>query len=146
MKKPDDIKIKKILTEAKTIAVVGLSAKPHRASYRVAEYMQKEGYRIIPVNPSLKQEVLGERAYPDLASVPEKIDIVNIFRKSEDVPAVVEDALPVNPRCIWMQLGIVNEGAAARATENGIAVIMDLCLMVEHKRILGASTCGEGNL
>lgn len=135
MTNPDDIKIKKILTEAKTVAVVGLSAKPHRASYRVAEYMQKAGYRIIPVNPSLNQEVLGERPYPDLAAVQEKIDIVDVFRKSEDVPAVVEDALPVNPRCIWLQLGIVNDGAAARAAEKGIEVIMDLCLMVEHKRL-----------
>ena len=117
---------------------MGLSAKPYRDSYMVAEYLQKAGYRIIPVNPSLKQEVLGEKAYPDLASVPEKIDIVDIFRKGGDVPAVVEDALQVKPQCIWMQLGIVNDQAAAKTAENGIEVIMDLCLMVEHKRLLGA--------
>jgi predicted CoA-binding protein len=136
MKNPDDLKIKKILNEAKIVAVVGLSAKSHRASYGVAEYLQG-CYRIIPVNPSLKQEVLGEKAYPDLISVPEKIDIVDIFRKSEDVPAVVEEALQIKPGCIWMQSGIVNEQAAAKAAENGIEVIMDRCLMVEHKRLLG---------
>lgn len=143
---PDDRKIKEILEKSKTVAVVGLSAKPHRDSYRVAEYMQNMGYRVIPVNPSLRQDVLGEKPYPDLASVPDKIDIVNIFRKSQDVPPVVEDALPVKPGCIWMQVGIVNNEAAAMADEKGMDVVMDRCIMVDHKRLLGKGsfTC-EGH-
>lgn len=128
--------VEKILDECRTIAVVGLSDKPDRDSYRVAAYMQQQGYRIIPVNPRLK-EVLGEKAYPNLESVPEKVDIVNVFRRSEQVPEVVEEALKIKPKVIWMQLGIKNEEAAARARENGIEVIMDRCLMVEHRRLKG---------
>ena len=97
----DEKKIKQILQNAKTIAVVGLSRKRHRDSYRVAEYLQQSGYRIIPVNPSLREEVLGEKPYPNLSAVPIPIDIVNIFRKSEDVPPIVEEALSLAPQCIW---------------------------------------------
>lgn len=131
---PDDKNIKNLLSDAKTVAVVGLSNKPHRDSYRVADYMKKQGYRIIPVNPRLT-EVLGEKCYPDLPSVPEKVDIVNIFRRSEDVPDVVREAISIMPRAIWMQLGIVNDEAAEMAVKRNISVIMDRCIKVEHNRL-----------
>lgn len=137
---PDDVRLKEIFVEARTIAVVGLSRKPERDSYRVAKYMQDHGYRIIPVNPGLKEDVLGEKPYPDLASVPEKIDIVNVFRRSEEVLAVVDAALPVSPRVIWMQLGIASQDAAARAMASGVQVVMNSCIMVEHRRLMGKDT------
>ena len=126
-----DQQIEKILKEARTIAVVGLSDKPERASYRVSSYMQRQGFRIIPVNPTI-QTSLGETAYPDLASVPEKIDLVDIFRRSEDVPPIVVQAIQVGARAVWMQEGIVNEEAAAKAAAAGLDVVMDRCIMVEH--------------
>ena len=112
------------LTKSKTIAVVGLSPNPERDSYRVAKYLQEVGYRIIPVNPSV-EEVLGEKSYPDLKSVPEPIDMVDIFRRSELVPPVVDEAIEVGAKYIWMQDGVVNEEAAERARAAGIPVIMD---------------------
>lgn len=136
---PGDEELKELLAKSKTIAVVGLSDRPERDSYRVARYMQEKGYRIIPVNPRVS-EVLGEKAYPDLASVPEQVDVVNIFRRSEEVPAVVKDALPRKPAAIWMQLGVVNEEAAALAKSHGVQVIMDRCIKIEHGRLLA----GEG--
>lgn len=126
--------IEKILRESRTIAVVGLSPKPDRPSYGVASYLQSQGYRIIPVNPTTNQ-VLGERSYPDLKSVPEKIDVVDIFRRSEDVPPVVDEAIQVGARVIWMQEGVVNEAAAAKAREAGLAVVMDRCMLREHRRL-----------
>lgn len=134
MNNPDDYTLRKLLAGVRTIAVVGLSNKPHRASYRVACYMQEQGYRIIPINPRLK-EVLGEKAYPDLASVPEPVDLVNVFRRSEDVPRVVEEALPLSPEAIWLQSGISHAGAAARVRDNGLQMIMDCCLMVKYKEL-----------
>ncbi|AQS59750.1 CoA-binding protein [Desulforamulus ferrireducens] len=133
---PSDDKVKKLLETCKTIAVVGLSDKPHRDSYKVAQYMQTQGYRIIPVHPRVK-EVLGEKAYKTLADVPEKIDLVNVFRKSEDTPAVVEQSLPLKPQAIWLQLGIANEEAARIAEQAGIDFIQDRCIKVEHARLLG---------
>lgn len=127
-----DQQIDKILKEARTIAVVGLSDKPERASYRVSSYMQRQGFRIIPVNPTI-QSSLGETAYPDLASVPEKIDLVDIFRRSEDVPPIVDQAIQLGARAVWMQEGIVNEEAAAKAAAAGLDVVMDRCIMVEHR-------------
>lgn len=127
-----DQQIDKILKEARTIAVVGLSDKPERASYRVSSYMQRQGFRIIPVNPTI-QSSLGETAYPDLASVPEKIDLVDIFRRSEEVPPIVDQAIQVGARAVWMQEGIVNEEAAAKAAAAGLDVVMDRCIMVEHR-------------
>ncbi|MGQ9825073.1 MAG: CoA-binding protein [Desulfotomaculales bacterium] len=132
---PADEEIRELLAKSKTIAVVGLSDRPERDSHRVARYLKENGYRIIPVNPRLK-EALGEKAYPDLASVTEKVDIVNIFRRSEEVPAVVEDALLKKPAAIWMQLGVVNGEAAAVAKEHGVQVVMDRCIMVEHGRLI----------
>jgi predicted CoA-binding protein len=134
LKNPDDQALHKLLAEIKTIAVIGLSDKPHRASYRVASYMQNKGYRIIPVNPRLKQ-VLGETVYPNLALIPDPVDLVNVFRKSEDVPLVMEEALPMKPRAIWLQLGISHPGAAAAAREEGVLMIMDCCLMVKHRQL-----------
>lgn len=127
--------IKEILLQSHTIAVVGLSDKSHRDSYRVAQYMQDKGYRIIPVNPRLKT-VLGQTAYPDLLSIPDKVDIVNIFRRSEQVPPIVEEALKINPTAVWLQLGIFNDEAAEKCMEAGVAIIMDKCIKVEHARLL----------
>jgi uncharacterized protein len=126
--------IGRILREAKTIAVVGLSSDPAKPGHYVPAYLQGQGYRIIPINPIL-DEALGERAYPDLRSVPEKIDVVDVFRRAEDVPPVVEQAIEVGARAVWMQRGIVNEEAAARAREAGLDVVMNRCMMIEHRRL-----------
>ena len=123
-----------MLESARTIAVVGLSGKRYRPSYGVAEYMQKAGYRIIPVNPA-ESEVLGERSWPDLDSVPEHIDIVDIFRRSEFVPEIVEAAIRIGARAVWMQEGVVHEEAARRAREAGLEVVMDRCILKEHRRL-----------
>ena len=112
------------LSNSKTIAVVGLSGDPDRTSYRVTQYMQEQGYRIIPVNPMV-DEVLGEKSYPDLESVPEPIDMVNIFRRSELVPPVIEEAIEVGVKYIWMQDGVINPEWAAKAESVGIPVIQD---------------------
>ncbi|KPL85478.1 CoA-binding protein [Herpetosiphon geysericola] len=124
--------IKQLLSNAKTIAVVGLSNKPDRASYGVAEYMQRAGYRIIPVNPVLTEPVLGEQPVASLRDINEPIDIVDIFRRAEDVPPVVEEAIAVGAKAVWMQLGIVNQEAAAAAEAAGLEVVMDKCIKVEH--------------
>jgi len=123
-----------LLRFARTIAVVGLSNKRWRPSYGVSEYMQRAGYRIIPVNPELR-EVLGEQSYPDVDSVPEPIDIVNVFRRSELAPEIVEAAIRVGAKAVWMQEGVVNEEAAARARAAGLTVVMDRCLLKEHRKL-----------
>lgn len=127
--------IEKILAQ-KTIAVVGLSPRPDRPSYQVAEYLKDAGYRIIPVNPAV-EEVLGEKSYPDLRSVPEAIDVVDVFRRPSDVMTVVEDAVEAGAGYIWMQEGIVNEAAAEKAKAAGIPVVMDRCIKKEHESRLG---------
>jgi hypothetical protein len=116
--------IERILREDRVIAVVGLSPNPERDSHRVARYMKEQGYRIIPVNPNA-QEVLGERSYPSLTEVPERVDIVDIFRRPELVPPVVEEAIRIGARTVWMQLGVVNEEAAEAARRAGLDVVMD---------------------
>src|SRR5438105_283995 len=126
--------IASLLASAHTIAVVGLSNKRWRASYGVSEYMQRAGYRIIPVNPSLS-EVLGEKCYPNLDEVPEGIDIVNIFRRSQFVPEIVDAAIRVGAKAVWMQEGVVHEEAAARARAAGLTVVMDRCLLKEHRKL-----------
>ena len=123
--------IKDILDTYKTIAVVGLSSQTWRPSYSVSRYMQNAGYRIIPVNPH-ESEVLGEKAYPSLDEVPEPFEIVDIFRRPEYVPDVVEAAIRRNARVIWMQLGVANPAAAARARAAGLEVVMDRCILQEH--------------
>lgn len=125
--------IHRLLREVNTIAVVGLSRRKSRAGYYVPEYLQAQGYRIIPVNPYLDY-ALGEKAYPDLQSIPEPVDLVLFFRRPEAIPPIVEDAIEIGADAIWMQLGIVNEEAAARAREAGLDVVMDTCMMVEHRR------------
>lgn len=132
---PGDKQIGQILTQCKTIAIVGLSDKPHRDSYMVAKYMMENGYKIIPVNPRAKA-VLNQKAYASLAEVPERIDIVNVFRRSDQVLPVVEEALTKNPGAIWLQLGIENEEGARLAAAQGIAMIMDRCIKVEHQRLM----------
>src|SRR5512138_1490225 len=129
-----DPEIRNLLTASHTIAVVGLSNNPSRTSNRVSRYMQREGYTIIPVNPGIT-EALGVRAYPDLKSVTEPIDIVNIFRRPEFVSDIVDAAIAVRAKAVWMQLGIVHDEAARRATEAGLQVVMDQCIMVEHSRL-----------
>ena len=123
-----------ILQSARTIAVVGLSSKRFRPSYGVAEYLQRVGYRIIPVNPE-ETEVLGEKCYPDLDSVPEAIDIVDIFRRSEFVPEIVEAAIRKGAKVVWMQEDVIHEDAARRAQEAGLDVLMDRCILKDHRRL-----------
>jgi len=125
--------IEKILKESKSIAVVGLSPDPARPSHGVARYLQTQGYRIIPVNPFV-EEILGEKSYPDLASVPEEVDVVDIFRRSRHVPAIVEAAIAKGTSAVWMQEGIVHQEAAARAREAGLMVVLDRCMLKEHRR------------
>jgi predicted CoA-binding protein len=131
-----DEMLKEILLSSKTIASVGLSSNPTKASYGVDLYLQRHGYRIIPVNPTA-DEILGEKSYPDLASIPEAIDVVQIFRRPEDVPPVVEEAIKVGAKVIWMQEGIVNEAAAKIAREAGLKVVMDACMRATHQRLIG---------
>ncbi len=125
-----------LLRSAKTIAVVGISANPMRPSYGVAAYMQSHGFRIIPVNPEI-DSVLGEKAYPSLLDVPDQIDIVDIFRRSENVPPIVDQAIEKGVRAIWMQETVVHEQAAQKARDKGIVVIMDRCILKEHRAMNG---------
>ncbi len=129
--------IRKLLENTRTIAVVGLSPKESRPSNMVARYLLAAGYIVIPVNPG-QQEILGQKCYPGLNDIEEPIDIVDIFRKSEDIPPIVEQvvALKNRPRCVWMQQGIVNESAAAHARNAGIYVVMDRCIKVDHANFL----------
>lgn len=122
------------LKRSKTIAVVGLSDNPLRPAHGVSAYMQSQGYKIIPVNPECS-EVLGETCYPTLLDVPEKVDIVNIFRRSEFVPPIVDQAIQIKAPMIWMQETVIHEEAAAKAREQGITVIMDTCILKEHRKI-----------
>jgi predicted CoA-binding protein len=126
-----------ILKQCRTIAVVGLSPKPHRASLVVARYMQSQGYRIIPVNPNAS-EVLGEKAYATLleAASHEKIELVNCFRNSEDIPPIVDEAIAIGARAVWMQLGVTHPAAAAKAEAAGLLVVQDRCLMIDHGALL----------
>jgi len=133
----DDIAgLRRILGRSRTLAVVGLSAQWHRPSYFAAKYMQDHGYRIIPVNPRYG-EVLGEKCYADLRSIPGPVDIVDCFRKSVEIPAIADDAIAMGAKVLWMQLGIVNDEAARRASEAGLDVVMNRCVKIEHARILG---------
>ncbi|MCH7765921.1 MAG: CoA-binding protein [Candidatus Acidiferrales bacterium] len=125
--------IQNILERGKVLAVVGLSSKPHRPSYGVTRYMQLAGYHIIPVNPN-EEKVLGEKSYARLEDVPVQVDVVNIFRRSEFVPAIVESAIAVGAWAVWMQEGVIHEQAAERAREAGLQVVMDRCLLKEHAK------------
>lgn len=130
--------IKRILKTAKTIAVVGLSDKPDRPSHAVASYLKANGFRIIPVNPAIKAaEVLGEKVYARLEDIPGPVDIVDVFRKSEDVLPIAESAVKIKAKFLWMQEGIVNPDAAEAARKAGITVVMDKCILKEHLKIKG---------
>lgn len=128
--------IRQSLADCKTIAVVGLSPKPHRDSFRVAKYMQDHGFRIVPINPNAP-EVLGEKAYASLteAALHERIDMVNCFRNSEDIPPIAAEAIAIGAKSLWLQIGVVNDAAAKLATDAGLVVVQDLCLMVEHRQL-----------
>lgn len=123
--------ISQILKTSRTIAVVGLSSRRHRPSYGVAEYLQSAGYRIVPVNPG-ETQVLGEKCYARLQDVPERVDIVNIFRRSELVPEIVESAIPIGARAVWMQEGVIHHEAAERARRAGLVAVMNSCILKEH--------------
>ncbi|MBL7164479.1 MAG: CoA-binding protein [Anaerolineales bacterium] len=125
--------IRKILSDTKTIAVVGFSSRPEKAGDYVPAYLQGQGYRIIPVNPNL-EEALGEKVYADLPSISGPVDVVLIFRRSEAVPLFVEQAIQTGAKAVWMQLGIANEEAASKARAAGLDVVMDRCMMVEHRK------------
>lgn len=133
----NDETMKHILSTARTVASVGLSSNPQKESNEVGQYLKDHGYRVIPVNPAAT-EILGEKSYPSLADVPEKVDVVQIFRKPEDVPPVVEEAIRIGAQVIWMQEGIVNEEAAQRAREAGLMVVMDACMKKTHQRLFGS--------
>jgi predicted CoA-binding protein len=133
----DDINtLRRILRESRVIAVVGLSADWFRPSYFAAKYMQEHGYRVIPVNPKYPS-ILGEKCYPSLRDIPEKVDLVDVFRKSADVMPVAEDAIAIKAKVLWQQLGVRNEAAAAKARAAGLESVMDRCVKIEHGRLFG---------
>jgi uncharacterized protein len=132
---PDDDKLRAILEETKTIAVVGLSSNPWRDSFRVASFLQDRGYRIIPVNPR-EGEVLGEKAYGSLADVPDHVDMVDVFRRAEHTPEVAEQAVQAKAKSLWLQLDIVNDDARRIAEAGGLDVVMGLCIKIEHQRLM----------
>jgi predicted CoA-binding protein len=135
--------LRRILGTCKTIAVVGLSPQWHRPSFFAAKYMQAHGYRIVPVNPAAA-EILGERSYASvtaaaeaLAQAGQKIDLVDCFRRSADIPPIADEAIAIGARCLWMQIGVINEAAAAKARASGLDVVMDRCVKIEHARLYG---------
>jgi predicted CoA-binding protein len=133
----DDIPgLRRILTQYRTIAVVGLSAQWYRPSYFAAKYMMDRGYTIIPVNPRY-EEVLGRKCYPSLCDVPVPVDIVDCFRRAEEIQAIVDDAVAIGAKVLWMQLGVINEQAAHKAEAAGLEVVMDRCVKIEYARLFG---------
>ncbi|MEO8102045.1 MAG: CoA-binding protein [Betaproteobacteria bacterium] len=132
----DIVTLRRILKQNQVIAVVGLSANWWRPSYFVAKYLLDHGYRVIPVNPAYP-EVLGQKCYAHLKDVPEKIDMVDCFRKADEIPALAEEAIAIGAKCLWMQLGVVNVEAARRAADAGLDVVMDRCVKIEHGRLFG---------
>jgi uncharacterized protein len=129
---PDRQEIKELLERARTVAVVGLSDRPYRTSYAIADALQGFGYKIFPVNPNLKGQVLGEEPYERVADIPTPVDIVDVFRRSEKVMPVARDAVAAGAKILWMQSGVINEDAAAYATEHGLTVVMDRCINVDY--------------
>jgi len=132
----NDSQLRRILETTRTIAVVGASSRPDRPGYTVPAYLQKAGYRIIPVNPNLT-EMLGEKAYPDLQAIPEAVDVVEIFRPGDEVLPVVQEAIQIGAKVVWMQETVVNEQAADLAKNAGLEVVMDLCMRATHRRLFG---------
>lgn len=132
----DPLTIQRMLLHAKTIAIVGLSPNPLRASYFVGFYLQRHGYRIVPVNPR-ETEILGEKSYASLRDVPVPVDIVNVFRAPDALPGIAEEAVAIGAKCLWCQFGVINEQGARIAADGGLAVVMDRCIKVEHARYVG---------
>ena len=133
----DDIaKLRRILRDSRTIAVVGLSANWYRPSYFAAKYMQEHGYRVIPVNQQY-DSILGEKCHPSLAAIPEKVDIVDCFRRSEEIPALADEAIAIGAKVLWMQLGVTSEAARRKAEAAGLEVVEDRCVKIEHGRLFG---------
>jgi len=135
---PPDEEVVELLKSAKTVAVVGISHKEDRDSYKVAKYLKEHGYKIIPVNPKYK-EVLGEPCYPDLKSIPEKIDVVDIFRNIDAIPGIVDEAISVGAGAVWMQLGLAHNESAEKARQAGLKVVMNKCMKIEHQRLLSST-------
>jgi predicted CoA-binding protein len=133
---PNDNEIRELLAGVRTVAVVGLSPRPERTSYRIASALQRFGMRVFPVNPTLAGPVLGEEPYGSVAEVPEPVDLVDVFRRSELTPPVARDAVRAGARALWLQSGVWNEEAAGHAKEHGLAVVMDRCLMVDYARLI----------
>lgn len=131
----NDDELRSILRDSRVIAVVGLSSNPDRPSNAVARYLMRHGYTVIPVNPA-ETEILGQRCYPDLASIPQKVDIVDCFRKPADIPPLARDAVAIGAKVLWLQLGVVNQEAAQIAAEGGLQVVMDRCTEIEHARLM----------
>ena len=132
----DIVTLRRILNENRVVASVGLSANWYRPSFFAAKYLQEHHYRVIPVNPRYGA-ILGETSYPNLVAIPHPVDVVQLFQRADRVPAFVEDAIRIGAKVIWMQLGIVNEGAAERARQAGLDVVMDYCMKIEHARLFG---------
>src|SRR3954467_3797827 len=132
----DSEKIRRILRTSRTLAVVGLSAQWHRPSYFAAKYLQEHGYRVIPVNPKYA-EILGEKCYKSLRDIPEKVDMVDVFRKTADVPPIADEAIAIGAKVLWQQLGVKSEAAAAKARAAGLETVMDHCVKIEHGRLFG---------
>ncbi len=128
--------IRNILTLYKTVAVVGMSTKPDRPAQQVPLYLKAQGYHIVPVNPNAS-EIAGLKAYPNLQSIPEKVEVVDIFVRAEDVPPIVEDAIKIGAKVVWMQEGIINPAAARRAEEAGLIAVQDMCMRAMHRYLLG---------
>jgi len=133
---PDDEAIRRVLEKARRIAVVGLSPKPHRDSHRVARYLLESGYEIVPVYPR-EEQILGQKVHRRVQDVAGAVDLVDVFRRSEDLPAVIDDAITARAGALWLQLGCIDEDGARRARDAGLTVVMDRCLMVEHARLVG---------
>ena len=136
-----DQEMKEILLATKTIASVGLSSSDEKESYWIVSYLKEQGYRIIPVNPKAT-EILGEKVYASLSDIPDKVDVVQVFRKPEDVPPVVDEAIKIGAKVVWMQEGIVNEEAAQKARAAGLLVVMDACMRATHRRLIGPKPIG----
>ena len=136
-KNPDDMEIKHLLEESRNVAVVGLSDKPYRTSHAIARILQRVGYKIFPVNPNLKGPVLDEEPYATVEEIPERVDIVNVFRRSEKVSPVARDAVAAGAKVLWMQMGVINEEAAQYAEEHGLTVVMDRCIKVDYASLVG---------
>lgn len=135
---PDDETVRSLLEGAQRIAVVGLSPKPHRDSHRVSRYMLERGYEIVPVYPR-EDEIFGQKVYRRVSDVPGRIDIVDVFRRSDQLPATIDDVLGSEAMALWLQIGCIEVDGALRARDRGLAVVMDRCIMVDHRRLLGAS-------